>query len=75
MSIDVSQGDKPRLYSLDFHIPLNTLATYWMALTEGEDSIASLVSQRANVYDALSGEHLHSTDMLPSGAVLGIKAW
>ena len=75
MSIDVSQGDKPRLYSLDIHIPLNTLATYWMALTEGEDSIASLVSQRANVYDALSGEHLHSTDMLPSGAVLGIKAW
>ena len=25
MSIAVSQGDKPRLYALDFHIPLDTL--------------------------------------------------
>jgi methylamine dehydrogenase heavy chain len=75
MSIAVSQGDNPQLYTLDFHIPLNTLATLWMALTEGEDSIAPLLSQRANVYDAMTGEHLRSSDMLPPGAVLGIQAW
>ena len=75
MSIAVSQGDKPQLYTLDFHIPLNTLATLWMVLTEGEDSIAPLLNQRANVYDAMHGEHLTSSDILPPGAVLGIKAW
>lgn len=75
MSIAVSQDDKPQLYTLDFHIPLNTLATLWMAMTEGEDSIAPLLSQRANIYDAMNGEHLRSSDKLPRGAVLGIKAW
>ena len=75
MSIAVSQDDKPRLYALDFHIPLDTLATVWMAVTEGEDSITPLIQQRANVYDAVSGEHLLSSDKLPSGAVFGVKPW
>ncbi|MEM9623815.1 MAG: amine dehydrogenase large subunit [Pseudomonadota bacterium] len=75
MSIAVSQDEKPRLYTLDFHIPLNGLATLWMAIMEGEDSLAPLVSQRANVYDAVNGEHLLSSDMLPPGTVLGVKAW
>ncbi|MEM1436739.1 MAG: amine dehydrogenase large subunit [Pseudomonadota bacterium] len=75
MSIAVSQGDQPRLYTLDLHIPLNSLATFWMALTDGEESIVPLLSQRANIYDAVSGAHLRSSDLLPPGGVLGIKAW
>ena len=75
MSIAVSRGAKPQLYTLDFHIPLDTLATLWMVLTEGEDSIVPLLSQRANIYDAMSGEHLRSSDTLPPGALLGIKPW
>ena len=75
LSIDVSQGSSPKLYALDFHIPLNMGATLWMALMEGEDSLLEVIRQRANVYSAISGEHLFSSEMIPGGMVTGIRAW
>lgn len=75
LSIDLSQGSRPKLYALDFHIPLNMGATVWMALMEGEDSLMEVIRQRANVYDATSGDHLFSSEMIPGGFVSGIRAW
>lgn len=75
MSIDVSQDDAPRLYALDLHIPLNTLATLSMYVLEGEESLQEVIRQRANVFDADTGEHLLASELIPHGFVVGISAW
>lgn len=74
-SIAVSSGSNPRLYTLDMHFPIPALATIWMALSQGESSLIEVLRQRANVYDASTGEHLLSSSMIPSGFVSGIRAW
>ena len=75
IAIAVSQGDEPRLYALDMHIPLNAFATFWTYLWEGEAALAEVLRQRANVFDALTGEHLLSSELLPPGFVVGVGAW
>jgi len=75
LSINVSQGNNPRLYSLAFHIPLPSWMTFLMYIFEGQEPISKLVKQVANTYDANSGEHLNRTAFLPEGFVLDIAPW
>lgn len=75
LSINVSQTEKPRLYSLAIHIPLPSWMTFLLFIFEGQTAITPLVEQVANTYDADNGEHLNMTAFLPAGFVLDIAPW
>ena len=76
ISIDVSQGDAPRLHTLDLHIPMNWLSTLLVFLFDGEETFIELARQRANVYDAVDGEHLFASQLVPDGGfVTQVQTW
>lgn len=64
-AIGVSQGAQPRLYSLDWVVPMPSLFTLWIYLTQGEAGLTPLLRQGVNLYDADSGEHLRSVGDIP----------
>lgn len=75
-SIAVNQGEQSNLYSLDFHIPVNSLFVMWIYLTKGETGITDIIRQRVNVYDARSGQHRHAMPLIPHGGfVTFVQAW
>lgn len=74
-AIGVSQGEHPRLYSLDWVVPMPKLFTYWIYLTEGEEGLAPLLRQGINLYDADSGEHLRSVGDIPLGFMNVVAPW
>jgi len=75
IAIGVSQGARPRLYSVDFFWPMPTLATMWVYLTKGEDELMKSVQQCITVYDADDGEFLRRIDGLPSGYLSVVEPW
>lgn len=74
-AIGVSQGSEPRLYSLDWVVPMPALFTAWIYMTAGEDGLMPLMRQGINLYDADSGEHLRSIGDLPVGYLNKVVAW
>ncbi|MBT8766694.1 amine dehydrogenase large subunit [Metapseudomonas boanensis] len=74
-AIGVSQGEHPRLYSLDWLVPMPTLFTTWIYLTEGEAGLGPLLRQGINLYDADSGEHLRSIGDIPLGFMNMVAPW
>lgn len=74
-AIGVSQGERPRLYSLDWVVPMPWPFTAWIYLTEGEDGLTPLLRQAINLYDADSGEHLRSVGDLPLGFMNVVAPW
>lgn len=75
MGIGVSQGEQPKILTLDFHLPIPYLAVIWMYITQGEESLSAIAQQVVNMYDAGTGKHLGRTDALPNGAVIDVQAW
>jgi methylamine dehydrogenase heavy chain len=75
IAIGVSQDATPRLYSVDFVVPLPYLFTAWIYLTQGQDGIMKIVQQAVNIYDVHSGEHLHSVAGLPYGYLNRVLPW
>lgn len=75
LSIGVSQGAQPRLYSLDFVVPMPYLATAWVYLNEGNDGILRRLQQALNIYDGDSGEHLRTVNGLPYGYLNMVLPW
>ena len=75
IAIGVSQGARPRLYSVDFFWPMPTLATLWVYLTKGEDELMKSVQQCITVYDAGDGEFLRRIDGLPPGYLSVVEPW
>lgn len=76
LAIDVSQDANPRLYSIDFHIPLAETPLMWIMENEGPSGFDALLAQRLNVYDALTGEHIHASGLIfDGGGVAGVRAW
>jgi methylamine dehydrogenase heavy chain len=73
--IGVSQGEQPRLYSLDWIVPMPSAFTTWIYLTQGEAGLSPLLRQGINLYDADSGEHLRSIGDLPAGYMNVVKPW
>lgn len=74
-AIGVGQGEQPRLYSLDWIVPMPSLFTAWIYLTEGEQALMPLARQGINLYDADSGKHLRSIDDLPLGSLNTVMPW
>lgn len=74
-AIGVSQGEHPRLYSLDWLVPMPKLLTLWIYLTEGEAGLMPLLRQGINLYDADSGEHLRSVGDIPLGFMNVVMPW
>lgn len=74
-AIGVSQGDQPRLYSLDWVVPMSSVFTTWIYLTEGEEALMPLLRQAINLYDADSGEHLRSIGDIPLGFLNMVMPW
>ncbi|UJJ31476.1 amine dehydrogenase large subunit [Halopseudomonas maritima] len=74
-AIGVSQGAQPRLYSLDWIVPMPALFTTWIYLTRGEAGLMPLMRQGINLYDADSGEHLRGIGDLPVGYLNKVTAW
>lgn len=75
IAIGVSQGARPRLYSVDFFWPMPTLAKLWVYLTKGEDELMKSVQQCITVYDAGDGEFLRRIDGLPPGYLSVVEPW
>lgn len=75
IAIGVSQGARPRLYSVDFFWPMPKLATLWVYLTKGEDELMKSVQQCITVYDARDGEFLRRIDGLPPGYLSMVEPW
>lgn len=75
ISIAVSAGEQPRLYSLDYVLPMPLPATAWIFLTEGKDGVLRRLQQQLNLYDADSGEHLRRVDGLPYGYLNMVLPW
>ncbi|MCU9947814.1 amine dehydrogenase large subunit [Pseudomonas sp. PDM13] len=74
-AIGVSQGEQPRLYSLDWVVPMPSAFTLWVYLTEGEAGLMPLLRQGINLYDADSGEHLRSIGDIPLGFMNVVAPW
>ncbi|PBZ54980.1 amine dehydrogenase [Pseudomonas aeruginosa] len=74
-AIGVSQGEQPRLYSLDWVVPMPSLFTLWIYLTEGEAGLTPLLRQGINIYDANSGEHQRSIGDIPLGFLNVVAPW
>ena len=75
VSIAVEQGEAPRLLTLGAYVPINILYTAWIYLVEGEAEIIKMLKQRVNIYDAIDGHHVASTEPLPDGIVYNIQTW
>ena len=75
LSIGVSPGAQPRLYSVDYVMPMPFLATAWIFATEGKDGVVRRLQQQVNLYDADSGEHLRTVDGLPYGYLNMVLPW
>ena len=75
IAIGVSPGVEPRLYSVDFILPMPLLAGAWIYLTEGNDGVLRRLQQQVNLYDAESGKHLRSVDGLPYGYLNMVLPW
>ncbi|MFI8980826.1 amine dehydrogenase large subunit [Ectopseudomonas khazarica] len=74
-AIGVSQGEQPRLYSLDWVVPMPSLFTLWIYLTEGEAGLMPLLRQSVNLYDASTGDHLRSVNDIPLGFMNVVQPW
>ena len=74
-AIGVSQGEQPRLYSLDWLVPMPMLFTTWIYLTEGDAGLTPLLRQGVNLYDADSGKHLRSVGDIPPGFLNVVAPW
>lgn len=74
-AIGVSQGEQPRLYSLDWIVPMPSLFTAWIYLTEGDKGLMPLLRQGINLYDADSGEHLRGIGDIPPGFLNVVAPW
>lgn len=75
ISLGVSPGAQPRLYSVDYVMPMPFLATAWIFATEGKDGVLRRLQQQVNLYDADSGEHLRTVDGLPYGYLNMVLPW
>jgi len=75
ISIGVSQGPSPRLYTVDFFVPMPYLAMMWVYLREGQDGIMKAIQQCISIYDAGSGKHLRQIDGLPAGYLSVVLPW
>lgn len=75
IAIGVSPGAQPRLYSVDFVLPMPLLAGAWIYLTEGQDGVLRRLQQAVNLYAADSGKHLRSVEGLPYGYLNMVLPW
>ncbi len=75
LSIAVSQVGTPRLYTIDFIVPMPYLAMIWVYLTEGKDGIYRVLQQAVSIYDTQSGKRLHHVRGLPTGYLSTIVPW
>jgi len=76
LAVKMSQSETPRLYTLNVHFPMPTLFAAWIYIVEGEDEITKSMRQRMSAYDALSGDHLFFSELIPTGGlVLHVQAW
>lgn len=74
-AIGVSQGEQPRLYSLDWVVPMPKLFTLWIYLTQGDAGLIPLLRQGINLYDADNGQHLRSVGDIPLGFMNVVMPW
>lgn len=75
-ALKVSEGNEPRLYTLNFHFPMPTLFTAWIYLMDGESALKETLRQRMSVYDAISGEHQFYSELIPHGGfVMQVQPW
>ena len=76
LAMKVSQTQTPRLYTLNVHFPMPALFAAWIYTVEGESEISKSMRQRLSAYDALSGEHLFFSDLVPAGGlILHLQPW
>jgi methylamine dehydrogenase heavy chain len=75
LSIAVSQSATPRLYSIDFIVPMPYLAMIWIYLTEGNDGIFRVMQQAVSIYDTVSHKRLQHVRGLPMGYLNTIVPW
>ncbi len=75
IAISVSQGAAPRLYSIDFIVPMPLLAKLWVYFTKGQDGIMKVIQQGITIYDANSGKLQHQIDGLPFLYMSAILPW
>jgi len=74
VSIAVTQEAKPRLYTIDFVVPMPYLAMLWVYFTEGQDGLLKVMQQAVSIYDATTGKRQAQSD-LPNGYVTSITLW
>jgi methylamine dehydrogenase heavy chain len=76
LAMKVSQSDTPRLYTLNVHFPMPSLFAAWIYIVEGESEVTKSMRQRLSAYDAMSGEHLFFSDLIPPGGlILHVQPW
>lgn len=75
IAIGVSPGAKPRLYSVDWVLPMPLLAGAWVYFSEGKDGVLRRLQQEINLYDVESGAHLRSVTGLPYGYLNMVLPW
>ena len=75
IAIGVSSGEQPRLYSVDFMLPMPLPAQAWIYLTEGNDGVLRRLQQEVNLYEADSGKHLRRISGLPYGYLNMVLPW
>jgi methylamine dehydrogenase heavy chain len=75
VAIAVSKGEQPRLYSLDWMVPMPVEYITAIYTSKGEAGLMPLMRQSINLYDADSGKHLRSIDEIPAGAMNEVMSW
>jgi methylamine dehydrogenase heavy chain len=75
IAIGVSAGAQPRLYSVDWVMPMPWLSSAWIYMTEGQDGVLRRLQQEINLYDVASGDHLRRITGLPYGYLNMVLPW
>ena len=75
LSIAVSQAETPKLYTIDFIVPMPYLAMLWVYLTQGTDGIYRVMQQAVSIYDTGNGKRLQHVRGLPAGYLNTIVPW
>jgi methylamine dehydrogenase heavy chain len=75
MSMAISQDAEPRIYTVDFIVPMPYLAKLYVYLTAGQDGIVKVMRNGVGIYDAGSGERLREIDGIAGGILSAVLPW
>lgn len=75
LSCTVNQVQQPRLFCIDYMVPLSPQAQQAVVKSDGMTALYKVIKQGLSVYDAASGKLQGQSGGLPSGSLTSLTVW